>query len=222
MFRRALASLPQPKRTVIVALTSTAEKMSLNEGEIVVRIEHTPVDQTLSTELGLHHLDESDCIVSSCDHEIVLSPQKWQQFIGQPNCDAAIFTVVGFPGARRSPHSFSYVDLYKNEDNAHHPFCRVRAVGIKKPFTNHSVDEPLLVGSFWFSSKAILQNGIEGLKKLKIDSHRELYLDEVFNILINAGVIVRHIPLEGYINWGDHESYKEALYWKNIFVKQEA
>jgi hypothetical protein len=46
----------------------------------------------------------------------------------------------------------------------------------------------------------------------------ELYLDSVFECLIESGQTVRMIPLDGYICWGDPDSLAEALYWEEFFT----
>jgi hypothetical protein len=44
-----------------------------------------------------------------------------------------------------------------------------------------------------------------------------MYLDSIFELLINSGKVIRTIALDGYINWGDPDSLAEALYWKEVF-----
>jgi len=62
-----------------------------------------------------------------------------------------------------------------------------------------------------------LERGISSLKKSEIQVNGELYLDSIFEILIQEGMKVREIPLSGYLCWGDPESLAEALYWEEIF-----
>ncbi|MCX7979199.1 MAG: hypothetical protein N2578_09375, partial [Bdellovibrionaceae bacterium] len=50
------------------------------------------------------------------------------------------------------------------------------------------------------------------------DTSRELYLDAVFDLMLEAGLDVRAFELDGYINWGDPDSLAEALYWQEVFI----
>ncbi|MBY0385515.1 hypothetical protein K2X05_10195, partial [bacterium] len=208
---RALESFPRAQKTVFITLSQIAEQMVTTSTESVVVLEETPPGQALTTELGLSKLDEAqDVIVTSCDHTVVLDPLRWQKFIAQPDCDAAIFTVKGFPGTVRTPTSFSYV---KSDLN-----LTVQEIGVKKPFTAKPDEESLLVGSFWFKNAKLLQLAIDLLKSRNVRVNAELYLDSVFTLMIEQGMKVKEIPLDGYINWGDANSLKESIYWYEIFM----
>ena len=76
----------------------------------------------------------------------------------------------------------------------------------------------MLVGTFWFRSAALLQEGINALKAADERTNGELYLDSVFKYLARAGYRVRMIPLEGFICWGEPDSLAEALYWQEMFM----
>jgi NDP-sugar pyrophosphorylase family protein len=214
MYRQALKSFPQSQKTVFVTLDSIARQMKTNPGEDTVSLPTTPAGQALTTEKGLSRLNTGDCIVTSCDHAIVLDPRKWRSFIAAPDCDAAVFTVSGFPGTRRKPFSFSYVKC----ENTAAAFPLVSGIGVKQPFTENPAGEALLTGSFWFASMALLQKGLLALKSHGTRHGDELYLDGIFSELIKMNMKVRAIPLDGYVNWGDSESFKEALYWQKIFT----
>lgn len=230
MARRALASLPRPEsgKTVIVALAAHRDlvlQSALPTADAVF-LETTPGGQALSTEAGLSQLvgsninggtandTKSDIIISACDHAIVLDPPRWKRFRADPQCDAAIFTVTGFPGVSRRPNAFAYVEASAQDDQE---FPLVQSVSVKRPLSASPVLDRLLVGTFWFRDHHILSKGIGLAKARKAQVNGELYLDSVFELLQAAGHVVRCLPLDGYINWGDPDSLAEALYWQEIF-----
>lgn len=219
MFSLALDSLPRPTiRSSLVALESFADTVAAHAptSATITRLKTTPSGQALSTEAGIDTLDASgEVFVSACDHAIVLDPAKWSRFHARPDCDAAIFTVQGFPGTLRRPRAFSYVVPKAGDLSA---FPEVERVSVKEPATPDIRKNHLLVGTFWFSSAQLLKAGIEELKKRDIRVNSELYLDSVFDVLASMGKRVRLIPLDGYIGWGDPESLCEALYWQEIFT----
>ena len=88
----------------------------------------------------------------------------------------------------------------------------MKEVVSENPFNNN-----VLVGTFWFKSSEILIKGIQELKKRNILINNELYLDSVFTCLADMGYIVRMIPLDGYICWGDPDALAESLYWQEIY-----
>jgi NDP-sugar pyrophosphorylase family protein len=213
MYQRAVNSFPRAKNTVYVTLKNIAEKMNLLPDEKIVRLENTPAGQALSTELGLAQLDPNkDFIVTACDHSVVINPQAWTDFIADPQCEAAIFTIKGFPGTRRSPTSFSYIA------SATGSFPLVKKISVKQPLSPSPDRDSLLVGSFWFKNAAVAQKGISLLKQKGETVNGELYLDSIFQLLIENGAVVREFPLSGYANWGDPESLKESIYWYEVFM----
>lgn len=104
------------------------------------------------------------------------------------------------------------------ERNLEFSFSLVQSVSVKVPISDHPHQDPLLVGTFWFKNKSILEKSLEQLIQSNRRVNGELYLDSIFNILIENGYKVRTIPLAGYVNWGDPDSLAEALYWKEIFM----
>ncbi len=214
MYIRALETLPRAKTTVLVALNSFSSRLLKNEKTKTISLETTPSGQALSTMAGVSALTANqDVVVSSCDHGIVLNPQAWKAFRSQPNCDAAIFTMKGYPGAQERPQAYAYV-VPQNESEK---FPKVKSVSVKKPVSETPDQDHVLVGTFWFRTADILRSGIEDLQKKDIRINGELYLDSVFEVLMQQSLNVRMIPLDGYIGWGDPDSLAEALYWEEIF-----
>ncbi len=237
MFVAALESLPQGESTTLVVLESMKQSISAAITPIathfvqtaLVTLKETPSGQALSTEAGIMNLNpEREVLVSACDHGIVLDPDRWDAFHSDPQCDAAIFTVRGFPGCAKRPEAFAYVESEKSRES----FPQVARVSVKRPLSNHSpsnhplsnhspsnhpMGDELLVGTFWFRTACILAGGIRELRRRDIRVNGELYLDSVFEILKSMGHCVRSIPLDGYINWGDPDSMAEAVYWQEMF-----
>lgn len=220
MYQHALSSFGPVKKVIFVTLESIAAQMTLKKNENLVTTKETPAGQALTTELGLVALnDTQDVIVTACDHSVVIDPELWQDFIANPKCDAAIFTIKGFPGTRRSPFSFSYIESETISDRGYFP--RVLKVSVKQPLSGDSGKDSLLVGSFWFKNPLLLEQGLKALKNKNVQVNGELYLDSIFNLFIEMGLTVREFPLSGYANWGDEESLKESAYWYEIFMGQK-
>jgi NDP-sugar pyrophosphorylase family protein len=220
MYEEAISTLPRSENVVIVALESFEEeikKSSLGKKIRPTFLKETPSGQALSVEAGIKGLDlEQEVLISSCDHGIVLNPDLWRKFAEAPNCDAAIFTIQGFPGASERPNAFAYVVPKQKLENS--LFLQVERVSVKRPVSANPSQDHLLVGTFWFKNGKILQKGIEELKKRDIRVNSELYLDSVFECLMEMGHSVRMIPLDGYLCWGDPDSLAETLYWKEFFA----
>ena len=99
------------------------------------------------------------------------------------------------------------------------PFPKVKHVSVKRQISDDPSLDLLLVGTFWFKDKNILKNGIKKLKTKDIRVNGELYLDSIFELMIQDGKTVRTIELDGYINWGDPDSFAESSYWYKVFIE---
>ncbi len=216
MYRKALQSLPRGSKNHYVTIEAAKKFLQLENNETAFFLDKTPEGQALSVEAGLSLLNpDQEIIVSACDHGIVLPFSTWKAFRQSPDQpDAAIFTVTGFPGTQRRPEAFAYVKTLPAAEGA---FADVQQVSVKKPISEDPAQDPLLVGTFWFKNKSILEKAIQLLKKNNLRVNGELYLDSVFDLLIAEGHKVKIVPLDGYINWGDPDSLAEALYWAEVF-----
>lgn len=215
MYRIALKSLPKGDKVSFVTLQSVRENLKMGVHETAEFLQETPPGQAFSVNAGLPLIaKEGDLVVSACDHSLVLEPEVWSRFQSNPDCDAAIFTVRGFPGADRRPQAFAYVEVGESREE----FPLVRGVSVKKPLSEKPSKDPLLVGSFWFKNKKILETYLSSLIEMDERVNGELYLDSIFNVMLRHSVKVRIIPLTGYVNWGDPDSLAEALYWKEVFL----
>lgn len=216
MYTGALDSLPRAENTALVCLEEHrpfVERTLPTYGVKTRWLPTTPEGQALSTDAGIDLLDEDrEVLVSSCDHEIVCPAAVWNDFHNEPDCDAAIFTIRGFPGTDRRPLSYAYV-----VPNGDGPFPEVARVSVKMPVSERPSRDALLVGTFWFRSARLLREGIRLLRAKDLRVNGELYLDSVFECLLEAGHRIRAVPLEGYICRGDPDALAESTYYQEIF-----
>jgi NDP-sugar pyrophosphorylase family protein len=235
MYRAALASLPHSQRVVVVALEEagvydallrpSSDDVLLDGATLKsVLLKETPPGQALSTAAGLDQLDdEGDIIVSACDHALAIDPVRWRAFREDPDCDAAIFTIRGFPRALENPTAYAWVQEEtpprspQPKATARHSFPLVQGVRVKALPEQPFGDAQLLVGSFWFRRVGGLREGIRELEARDLRVNGEFYLDSIFDLLIASGQRVRLFELDGYIGWGDPDSLAEASYWHEMF-----
>lgn len=220
MFLAALKTLPQADRTALVILERMTgflrDHLDTLKDLHVIPLAQTPPGQAISTEAGLQAVDlDRSVLVSSCDHGVVVNPDRWHRFQDQNDCDAAIFTIRGFPGTRRRPSAFAYVRHQSDSE-----FPEVADVSVKVPISETPSCDSLLVGTFWFKSGKLLRDGITELRAQDIRANGEIYLDSIFQIFKDNGLKVRVFPLDGYLCWGDPDSLAEALYWREVFCGQ--
>lgn len=214
MYEKAINCLPKSPTVSVVTLNEL--KSFVNTTFRFKGLSETPAGQALSVEEGLSLLNlDQPVIVSACDHGLVINPEIWEKF-STSKVDAAVFCIKGFPGTRRSPKSYSFVETKKTENNES-VFPEVQKIHLKKSISENPLEDFLLVGTFWFKTGHLLKQGIEQLKKSKKLINNELYLDGIFDQFQENQLKSVVFPLDGYFNWGDPESLKESLYWEEIF-----
>lgn len=211
MYEKALQTLPKSSNVALVSLNEIAKDISSQYN--FKGLSATPAGQALSVEAGFELLEPNKSIlVSACDHGVAIDPQRWSRFI-ENKYDAAVFCIKGFPGTRRNPKSYSYVQSIVSQKE----FAPIAKISIKEPISDVPSDDYLLVGTFWFRDLEVLKSGIESLKSSAQLVNNELYLDGIFNHLLQKNYNCVVFPLDGYFNWGDPESLKESLYWEEVF-----
>lgn len=222
MFRRAAHAFRGARRQVFVTRDELKTQLPAGElehlgaGERWIFLEKTPPGQALTTQAGVGQLDRDlSVVVTACDHEIVMSPERFKRFLAT-DADAAIFTIKGFPHADRKPLAFAYV---RSDTTKGHEFPPVIGVSVKHPLSETPSHDSLLVGTFWFRSAGLLDDSIEWLKSSDKQVNGEYYLDSVFELLLEKGYRVREVELDGYICWGDPDSYHESCYFSEALAK---
>ncbi len=213
MYEKAIRSLPDSPKTVCVTTDEHRKFLKPADGIEYVYLKSTPEGQALTTFEGLKRLHpDKSVFISACDHGIVLKPKDWQHFLAL-KADAGVMTIQGFPSVVQSPKSFSFVPVVNEAD----PFSHAESVSLKKPTTTNARTENLLVGTFWFRSVRQLMELIQELVQRDLRINNEIYLDSVLNLYLEKNLIVRRVPLSGYMGWGDPDSLASTLYWEEVF-----
>ena len=211
MYETAQQFLPRSlKPGVLVfqeALRSEVEAHS--PGAIKVVLSAPTAGQADTTAMALSHVDPDEpVLVSACDHGLLWDDAAWKRLLAQKP-DMIVVGQRGYPGARRKPQHFSYIDAA--------PDGRIRQVSVKKPFTNRPQAELVLVGTFYVAKAKLLQSGIQELLQRDIRVNGERYLDSVVTLFIEKGLDVRCFESSGYLNWGSPDALAEFSYWHRYF-----
>lgn len=211
MFKTAQRFLPISSDAPVLILRQDLEKTVREaepEAKQIVLYEPTQ-GQADTTEKGVSALSlDKPVIVSSCDHGLLWDPAGWKRLLDQKPA-MVIFGQRGYPGARRTPKAFSYVKTT--------PMGIVEGVSVKLPFTDSPEKEPVLVGTFYFSTASLLKDLLRKLLVQNIRVNNERYLDSIVEIAIKEGIRVHCFETEAYLNWGTPEALQEFDYWYRYF-----
>ena len=85
-----------------------------------------------------------------------------------------------------------------------------------KPFNDYMV-----VGTFWFKKMKLFLDMHEDAVKTKNMIAGEYYVANNINLLIHKGYKVSYLEVDNWINLGDFFDYKQYIYYKNFFQKNQ-
>jgi NDP-sugar pyrophosphorylase family protein len=212
MYKTAQQYLPRSSKPEILVfqemLRQEVEKQSPDATKVVLSA--PTAGQADTTAQALSHVDPDEAVlVSACDHGVLWENNVWTSLLAK-HPDVVVIGQRGYPGARRKPQQFSYIDA---TEEGH-----IRKVSVKKPLTSRPQAELVLVGTFYVAKAKLLQWGIQELIDRDIRVNGERYLDSVISIFLEKGLDVRCFEATGYLNWGSPEALAEFSYWYRYFM----
>lgn len=211
MYETAQQFLPRSLKPEVLVLQEALRREvdAHSPGATKVVLNAPTAGQADTTAMALSHVDPDEPIlVSACDHGLLWDDAAWKRLLAQKP-DMIVVGQRGYPGARRKPQHFSYIDAETDG--------RIRQVSVKKPFTGRPQTELVLVGTFYVAKAKLLQSGIQELVQRDIRVNGERYLDSVVTLFIEKGLDVRCFESSGYLNWGSPDALAEFSYWHRYF-----
>jgi len=209
MFLGASASFPKTVGRLFVARKeiTPALKSQLAKGDQLVELAGPTDGQATTCQHALPKLREFPkdvpVWVSSCDHAFSLETE-----VG--SVDVGIVGVKGFPGARRTPKAFAYLDADES--------LSIKRVSVKVPISDRPQNDWVLIGTFYFRTREIFETLLNDLMERSIVTNGERYLDSVVAIAVEKGYSTKVIPTAGYYCWGTPDALGEYLYWYRYFM----
>jgi len=215
MFRAAMRRIPASEESPVFVLRkgiADAVRREVPDAELVLLDEPT-AGQAVSCLAAEAVLDpDAPLLVSACDHGLLWDPAALGTLISE-GADAAVFGQRGYPGARRSPRSFSYIDAGGDG--------RVRAVSVKLPLGDDPRQAPLLTGTFYFRKARFMLDAARALVVSGEKRGGEFYLDAAVDRCVAADLDVRCFETQAYLNWGSPDALREFEYWGRYFEGRE-
>ena len=150
--------------------------------------------------------------IASCDNGILYDHNKISRLIKDKSIDVIVWGSEGYPGALYNPEMYSWID-HKNN--------RINSISEKKVFKNKFKD-PLVIGTFSFSSGDLFVDLANALIKDKIMINNEFYVDSCINYAIKKGFKVIYFNVDYFLCWGTPNDLKIYNYWQDFFDKNNA
>lgn len=164
-----------------------------------------PVSSILDADLQID--DNESVIISYSDFWMSFNPHMFAFLCKITNADGAIVSHSGFHPHRLYNSSFCYLRTKGS---------KVLEVKEKAPFTDDPMSEPASSGIYYFRSFALMKECFYMLVEQDIKVNGEFYVTLPYNLMIEDGLNVIHVPVENYMCLGTPQDVQLANYvYKN-------
>jgi dTDP-glucose pyrophosphorylase len=179
-----------------------------------IQIDHLTEGQACTCLLAKDFIDTNDSlIISACDNGIDVDEENFQSITEQ--ADAVIFVFRHQDTVLDKPEAYGWIQTEGD---------RAVGVSIKKPISKFPMEDPAVVGTFWFRSGHDFIAAAEGMIAADDRINGEFYVDQVFKYLIDSGKVVKIFDVDRYICWGtpaDYIAYEKTISYWTDFIKEE-
>lgn len=168
--------------------------------------------ETLLKFLENNKLENSKGIlIMPCDASIDLNWNKFLEFLNnKEQIDGIVFSYKNYPLAKWMPNQYSWLEEGSNN--------KINKIGLKKGW-NNEFSNPIVTGYFWFPNIGKLKNRLEKFKILKMESEKELSIDEFCNFLIQKNRHIYFYPVNDFLCLGVPYEFRAYEYWFNANEK---
>ena len=152
--------------------------------------------------------DDTEVIVSYCDYAMTWNYEEFLNEVRSANADGAIVCYTDFHPHMLGSDNYAFVKMDGN-----------RAVKIqeKKPFTDNKMSELASSGAYYFKSGRILKKYFQMAIDNNLMTNGEFYVSEVYNLLINDGLVVVAPLIDEMLQWGTPYDLEIYNRWSDLF-----
>ena len=149
--------------------------------------------------------------IGACDNGMIYDHQLFAGLMARPDIDAVIWTFKNHAEVTAKPEMYGWVEVDSE--------LMALKVHCKKPISATPQKDHAVVGVFSFKKADAFFTAYE---RAVLDNRRirgEFYVDEVMNVMIEAGKRVAVFPVDTYLGWGTPELLKTFAYWQRYFAE---
>lgn len=163
-----------------------------------------PIASILDADLQID--DDEPVIISYSDFWMRFNPHMFVFLCKITNADGAIVSHSGYHPHRLYNSSFCYL----RTDGS-----KVLEVKEKAPFTDDPMLEPASSGIYYFRSFKMMKEYFHSLVEQDIRVNGEFYVTLPYNLMIEDGLNVIHVPIENYMCLGTPQDVQLVNYTYN-------
>lgn len=167
--------------------------------------------QAITVSFALKDLDpHCPIFIAACDNDMLYELEKLNSLTQDKSVDGIVFTFRGNPTSKNHPEMYGWVKQVNNI---------VESVSVKAPISSNPIQDPAIVGAFYFRSVQMYQEILQELIKRNLRVNGEFYIDSMVGLGVEMGYKFVSFPIDYYICWGTPNDYKTFHYWQEFFDK---
>lgn len=181
-----------------------------------ITIDHLTQGQASTCLLAKDFIDnEEELLIAGCDNGMEFNQGEFDSI--KDEADVLVFTYRHTESVLRNPNAIGWMRVNDDRD--------VIGTSIKKPISDHPMDDHAVVATFWFKMGRHFVESAEKMIKENDRINGEFYVDQAICHSLQLGYKVKAFEIDRYLGWGtpeDYELYQKTYeYWKG-FVKKES
>lgn len=178
-------------------------------------IDHLTEGQACTCMLAKDDLDpEEALLIAGCDNGMDIDMEAFAKLTEE--CDCIVFTYRHNEAVLANPNAYGWMIADGNGN--------ITGTSIKKAISNHPMEDPAVVATFWFKKAKIF---LEATKKMIAEGDRingEYYVDQVAKHVLDLGYQAKIFDIDRYVGWGtpaDYEAYQKTWRYFREFIQAE-
>tara|TARA_B100000575_G_C23131054_1_gene656107 strand:- start:1888 stop:2634 length:747 start_codon:yes stop_codon:yes gene_type:complete len=203
MFAKATESFPKRLKWIFISqkkfkLSNIFKKSLKNfQKAKVIYLEKYTSGQANTVSKAIKFLTKSEnIIIHSCDLKFNINFSDLRKKVKK--YDVLVFTAKGNKYNFSNSHLFSWVRKKKKNQIE---------ISLKKNFKKNKKKSRVLIGSFVFKNKSILNNCLKYVFQKKYKLKNEYYIDSAAMIAKKIGYTLGELPVKKYVSWGSHVEF---------------
>ncbi len=215
MVDQVLRMLPGSPSRVLVALAEHAEDLRLlkiaaeGENTRILGIPALTSGQATTALVGLEGLpDDAPVFFAPCDTGSIFDVKELARLETSGEADLVVLTAKGHLPALFRPQMYGWVNVKDG---------RAVDIAVKKQVEGiDPLEQEVVLGTFWFASKALFVREYEEMVAAKDTVNGEYYIDTIARRMVERGAKVRALTVQKYVPWGTPEELDTFHYWNDV------
>jgi NDP-sugar pyrophosphorylase family protein len=215
MVEQVLRMLPGSPARILVALNEHAKDPRLtkiaDEGKstFILGIPALTSGQATTALRAVEVIPDGEPVLfAPCDTGCLFDVKELARIEAESEADLVVLTAKGHLPALFRPQMYGWVRVQKG---------MATSIAVKKQIEGVDPhDQEVVLGTFWFASKASFVREYEAMVADKDTVNGEYYIDTMARRMVEQGAKVRALTVQKYVPWGTPEELDTFHYWNDV------